>query len=146
MPNRALWPWTVAAFLLALLVVPSCQWAGDASARRVSYAVLKKQIDDVQTRLNSAVQNNEAERVPGLDREMNAALDAAMNQRSAMNLLDREHLAINVATARRCMTDMDRYAQSGDMELLRAQTQQLAPTISEIQVLLDRAEKTTTAK
>jgi hypothetical protein len=146
MPHRTRGDWTVVALLVALLLAPSCEWAGDTNAARVPFAALKRQVDDVQARLNSAVQNGEAERVPDLDREMNATLDAAMNQRSAMNLLDREHLAINVATARRCLTDMDRYAQSGDMELLRAQVQQLAPTIAEIQVLLDRADKTTTAK
>jgi hypothetical protein len=41
---------------------------------------------------------------------------------------------------------MDRYAQSGDSELLRAQNQQLQPTIKEIQELLERADRTTTAK
>jgi hypothetical protein len=136
----------VAGLILAAIAIPSCQWAGDASARKASFAAIRKQVDDVNTRLTSAVSNGEADRVPGLDREMNTALDTALKQSSAMNLLDREHLSIAVATARRCMTDMDRYATSGDMELLRAQAQQLAPTISEIQELLDRAERSTTAQ
>jgi len=59
--------------------------------------------------------------------------------------MDREHLSISVATARRCLTDMDRYAASGDIDLLKAQVQQLAPTVTEIQELLDRAERTTKA-
>jgi hypothetical protein len=146
MPLRTRADWLVVALVAAQLAVPSCQWAGDTQAARIPFAALKRQVDDVHARLTSAIQNGEADRVPGLDREMNATLDAAMNQRSAMNLLDREHLSINVATARRCLTDMDRYAQSGDLELLRAQAQQLAPTIAEIQVLLVRADKTTTAK
>ncbi len=99
----------------------------------------------MNTRLTSAIQNGEYDRVTGLDKELNTAMDAAMNQASAMNLLDREHLAIAVATARRCITDMDRYAQSGDGDLLKAQQQQLAPTVAEIQELLDRAERTTKA-
>jgi hypothetical protein len=127
------------------LVAPSCQWAGDTKAVKVSFAALKTQLDDVNTRLTNAIQNNETDRVTGLDKELNTVLDAAMNQASAMNLMDREHLSISVATARRCLTDMDRYAASGDVELLKAQAQQLAPTVTEIQELLDRAERTTKA-
>ncbi len=135
----------VAALSVALLAPSSCQWAGDTKAVHVSFAALKAQVDDVNTRLTSAIQSGDSDKVPGLDKELNAAMDAAMSQSSAMNILDREHLAISVATARRCITDMDRYAQTGDMDLLRAQAKQLAPTITEIQELLDRAERTTKA-
>ncbi len=138
--------WLHAALLAALLGAPSCQWAGDKNAVRVSFAAVRQQVDDVNSRLVSAVQSGEADRIAGLDKEMNLALDTATNQSSAMNILDREHLSINVATARHCMADMDRYAQSGDMDLVRAQAAQLAPTINEVRVLLDRAERTTTAK
>ncbi len=137
--------WLLAALSLALLAAPSCQWAGDTKAVRVSFGALKSRVDDVNTRLTAAIQNGEAERVAALDKEMNAVLDAAMSQSSAMNIMDREHLAIAVATARRCLSDMDRYSQSGDMDLIRAQAQQLAPTVSEIQALLARAERTTKA-
>ena len=130
----------------ALLASPSCQWAGDTKAARVSFAALKESVEDVNARLTSAVEEGSGDRIPGLDRELNTVLDAAMNQSSAMNILDREHLSISVATARRCLTAMDRYAQSGDAELLRAQNQQLQPTITEIQELLDRADRTTTAE
>ena len=136
--------WLCAA-LVAATLTSSCQWAGDTKAVKVSFAALKTQLDDVNTRLNSAIQNNEPDRVVNLDKELNAVLDASMNQASAMNLMDREHLSIAVATARRCITDMDRYAASGDIELLKAQAQQLAPTVTEIQELLDRADRTTKA-
>ena len=109
----------------ALLAAPSCQWAGDTKAARVSFAALKESVEDVNARLTSAVEEGSGDRVLGLDRE---------------------HLSISVATARRCLTAMDRYAQSGDAELLRAQNQQLQPTIVEIQELLDRADRTTTAE
>jgi len=130
---------------LALALLPSCQWAGDTKAVHVSFSALRTQLDDVNTRLGSAIENNDAERVPALDKELNAVLDASMNQASAMNILDREHLSIAVATARNCITDMDRYATTGDMDLLRAQAKQLAPTVTEILELLDRAERTTKA-
>lgn len=139
---RATWLWIA---LGISLMSASCQWAGDTKAVKVSFAALKTQLEDVNTRLNNAIQNNESDRVQNLDKELNAVLDAAMNQASAMNLMDREHLSISVATARRCITDMDRYAASGDIELLKAQAQQLAPTVTEIQELLDRAERTTKA-
>lgn len=143
---RARERWVLAGLLSVVLGAPSCQWAGDTSAVKVSYAALRQQLDDVNSRLVRAVQNGESDRIAGLDREMNVALDAATKQASAMNILDREHLSINVATARHCMTDMDRYAQSGDMDLVRAQAAQLAPTVGEIRGLFERAERTTTAK
>jgi len=138
-------PWLLAALLATLASAPSCQWAGDTKAVRVDFAALGSQLDDVNTRLTSAIQNGDAEHVPSLDKELNAVFDAAMNQASAMNILDREHLSISVATARNCIVDMDRYATSGDMDLLRAQAQQLAPTVTEIKELLARAERTTKA-
>jgi len=133
------------ALLAVSLAGTSCQWAGDTKAVKADFAVLKTQVDDVNTRLTAAIQNNEADKVASLDKEMNTVLDAAMNQASAMNIMDREHLSIAVATARRCLTDMDRYSASGDMDLIRAQAQQLAPTVTEIEDLLDRAERTTKA-
>ena len=141
--------YVVTFFAVALLAVSlaasSCQWAGDTKAVKADFAVLKTQVDDVNTRLTAAIQNNQADKVASLDKEMNTVLDAAMNQASAMNIMDREHLSIAVATARRCLTDMDRYSASGDMDLIRAQAQQLAPTVTEIEDLLDRAERTTKA-
>jgi len=139
---RATWLWIA---LGAVLMTASCQWAGDTKAVKVSFAALNTQLEDVNTRLTNAIQNNETDRVTGLDKELNTVLDAAMNQASAMNIMDREHLSIAVATARRCITDMDRYATSGDADLLKAQAQQLAPTVADIQELLDRAERTTKA-
>ena len=139
---RATWLWIA---LGTVLMTASCQWAGDTKAVKVSFAALKTQLEDVNTRLTNAIQSNETDRVAGLDKELNAVLDAAMNQASAMNIMDREHLSIAVATARRCITDMDRYAASGDADLLKAQVQQLAPTVADIQELLDRAERTTKA-
>jgi hypothetical protein len=140
-------PRTLAGVLVAtILGASSCQWAGDTKAVRVPFADLSRRVEEARSRLESAINEGSADRVPALTRALNAELDAASAQSSAINLLDREHLAINVATARRCLTDMDRYAQSGDLDLLRAQFQQLLPTVAEIRVLLDRAERTTTAK
>lgn len=135
-----------ALVLAALLAGSSCQWAGDTKAVRVPFVELKQRIVDAQSRIASAVQEGSMDRVPALDQALNAELDAASAQSAAINLLDREHLAISVATARRCLTQMDRFAQSGDLEDLRAQLQQLQPTVAEITELLDRADRTTTAK
>ncbi len=135
-----------ACLIAALLAVSSCQWAGDTKAVRVPFAELRQRLEDARSRLESAVQEGSVDRVPALDQALSAELDAAAAQSSAINLLDREHLAINVATARRCLSEMDRFAQSGDVEVLRAQFQQLQPTVAEIKDLLDRAERTATAK
>ena len=44
----------------ALLAAPSCQWAGDTKAARVSFAALKESVEDVNARLTSAVEEGSA--------------------------------------------------------------------------------------
>ena len=135
-----------ALFLATLLSLSSCQWAGDTKAARVPFSDLKQRVSDAHSSITSAVRESAFDRVPDLDRALNAELDAVTAQSGAINLIDREHLAINVATIHRCLTAMDQYAHSGDFEDLRAQMEQLQPTITEILDLLDRAERTTTTK
>ena len=72
-PVRATWLWIA---LGAVLMTASCQWAGDTKAVKVSFAALKTQLDDVNTRLNNAIQNNETDRIQSLDKELNTVLDA----------------------------------------------------------------------
>ncbi len=135
-----------AASLAALLLVSSCQWAGDTKAVRVPFANLKQRLEESQATLKRAIEEGSLDRTPAAIRALGERFDEISAQSSAMNLLDREHLAINIATARRCLTAIDRYCVAGDQELVRTQFDQLEPTIGEIQVLLDRAIKTTTAE
>jgi hypothetical protein len=135
----------VATLALAYLVA-SCGWAGDNKAVHVSFAMVKQRIAEAHSNLKRAVEEGSLDRLPALQREFNAQLDAVSSQSSAMNLLDREHLLLNLATVRRCLTEIDRFASSGDLDLVRAQVAQLDPTMEEIETLLDRADKIATAK
>lgn len=134
-----------ASLAMAFLLV-SCGWAGDSKAVRVSFAQIKQQIEETRAGLKSAIDEGSLDRVPALNQALNAQLDQLSAQSSAMNLLDREHVAINVATARRCLNEIDRFVTAGDVELVRAQLAQLNPTMEEIATLLERADKIATAK
>ncbi|HLF05599.1 MAG TPA: hypothetical protein VI893_00230 [Thermoplasmata archaeon] len=139
-------PVRAAATLALVTLLASCGWAGDDKAVRVPFAQIKQQIAEAHSNLKRAVDEGSLDRLPALQRNFNAQLDAVSAQSSAMNLLDREHLLLNLATVRRCLTEIDRFAASGDVELVRAQVSQLDPTMEEIATLLDRADKIATAK
>jgi chromosome segregation ATPase len=68
-------------------------------------------------------------------------LDTIEKKTSAMNMIDRQSTAIQIATARRTMTEAERYVDSGDAEAVRAQVEQLSGILAEIDTLLDRTIK-----
>jgi hypothetical protein len=139
-------PVRAAASLTMAFLLVSCGWAGDSKGVRVSFASIKRQIGEAHAELKRAVDEGSLERVPALARALSAEIDTLSAQSSAMNLLDREHLLINLATTRRCLAEIDRFVTSGEIELVRAQTAQLDPTIQEIFGFLDRADKIATVK
>jgi len=139
-------PVRAAVFLAMVFLLVSCGWAGDNKAVRVSFAQIKQQIEETHASLKRAVDEGALDRLPALDRQLNTQIDELSKQSSAMNLLDREHLFLNLATTRRCLTEIDRYVTSGEVELVRAQLSVLDPTMEEIATLLDRADKIATAK
>jgi len=70
-----------------------------------------------------------------------ARLDTIEKKTSAMNMIDRQSTALQIATARRTMTEAERYIDSGDAESARAQITQLSGILAEIDTLLDRTIK-----
>jgi hypothetical protein len=65
-------------------------------------------------------------------------LEAIESQSSAMNMLDRQHLALQSATARRTMTEADRWIDAGDAESVRTEVGRLGGNLIEIDTILDR--------
>ena len=67
-----------------------------------------------------------------------ARLAAIESQSSAMNLLDRQHLALQTATARRTTTEADRWIDAGDAESVRTEVGRLGGNLIELDAILDR--------
>jgi len=65
-------------------------------------------------------------------------IDAIESQTSAMNMLDRQHAALQIATARRNMTETERWIDAGDAESARAEVTRLRDTLLEIEAILAR--------
>ena len=67
-----------------------------------------------------------------------ARLDAIESLSSAMNMLDRQHAALQIATARRTMTEAERWIDAGDAESVRAEVRRLGGTLIELEAILAR--------
>ena len=74
-------------------------------------------------------------------KEIGSSFDAIEARGSSMNLMDHESLKIQLATGRNTMTETDRWIQVNDADAVRNQVAQLDPVLGEIDVLLDRAVK-----
>jgi len=71
-----------AALLALLLLVPSCDWAGDSKAVRVPYAELKQRIEESHARLTRAIGEGALDQAPSATRELNARFNELSAQAS----------------------------------------------------------------
>jgi hypothetical protein len=62
-----------------------------------------------------------------------------------MNLLDREHLAIQIASARKTITSINQWVSSTDVDAVRSEVEKLNGILGEVDTLLDHTIRATTA-
>jgi hypothetical protein len=65
-------------------------------------------------------------------------LGAIESRSSAMNMLDRQHVALQIATARRTMTETERWIDAGDADAVRTEVGELGGILHEVDTILDR--------
>src|SRR5262245_4675059 len=130
---------------LALLSATGCQKAG-GSVSGPKFSELRESLDDLHQKITAAAAAPEFDRVSSLGRSLSEVLDAIESRSSSLDLLSRETLALHVASARKCLTDVDRYATSGDQDLVQAQVKQLDGIIGDIGTVLERGIRIETAK
>jgi len=148
MRPAAAWTGPGLAVALAALLLPAfgaCQKAG-GPASGPSFSELRQRLDEAQTGLTSAASEGSIERVAELDRSLAATLDAIESRSSSLDLLSRESLNIQIASARQCLAALDRYAASGDVDLVTAQLKQLGPIVNEVDTILERGVRIESAK
>jgi hypothetical protein len=126
------------ALALAVLVV-SCETLAGSGGSGAEFTKLKQSFDADRARLDQAVADGAAEQVADPLKAVGASLDEIQAKSSPMNLMDRENLNIQVASARQLITSTQQWVANADIDAVRAEVQKLDGVLNEIDVLLDRA-------
>jgi hypothetical protein len=128
----------VPALAVAVLLA-SCQTLAGSGTAGADFARLKKSLDQSRAQLNRAVAEGATEEVASPLQAIGADLDAIQRKSSAMNLMDRENLAIQAATARRIITSTRQWVANADIEAIRSEVARLDGVLNEVDGLLQRA-------
>jgi hypothetical protein len=123
------------------LATSSCETLSGSGKSGAELALERTQLSETRAALNRATQEGDLQRVGPLLSAIRVKFDAIEAKSSSMNLLDREHLAIKIATGRRTIAEAERWVPVNDVEAVRSQIAELDPMLGEIDVLLDRAVK-----
>jgi len=91
--------------------------------------------------LNRTARDSDLQGVSTSLRDIGSQFDAIESKGSAMNLMDRENMNIQIATGRRIITETSRWVQVNDADAVRSQVAELDPILEKVDVLLDRAVK-----
>ena len=129
-------------FALVLAVgTPGCETLGGSGSAGPELSRYRTELTETRARLRRATQDADVKGASRAMAEIRRQFDAIESKSSSMNLMDREALKIQIATGRRTLTEADRWVQVNDVEAVRSQTALLEPVLDQIDVLLDRAVK-----
>jgi hypothetical protein len=125
----------------AALGATSCETLSGSGKSSAALAEVRTELGESRSALNRAAQEGDLQGVSAAMREIGAQFNTIQSKSSAMNLMDRETMAIQIATGRRTITETERWIPANDVEAVRSQVAQLDPILSQIDGLLDRAVK-----
>ena len=132
----------VAAALVAVaLGAASCQTLAGSGQSGAALADSKTKLSESRAAMDRAVQAGDLQAVGTAMHSIGEQFDTVESKSSAMNLMDRENMAIQIATGRRTISETERWIQSNDAEAVRSQVAQLDPILDNVDGLLDRAVK-----
>ena len=106
---------------------------------------MKQALSDDRAGLSRALAAGELDRVSGYIQGISTRFDEIWAKSSAMNLLDREHLAIQLASGRRMLTSIRQWISSTDLDAVRSEVEKLNPVLDEVDTLLDHTIRATAA-
>lgn len=132
--------------LLALLVAvaigaASCQTLAGKGDAGADFAASRTALSEAKTHMDHAAQDSDVQGVSKAMKEIGEQFNAIESKASAMNIMDNESMKIQIATGRNTITQTDAWVQNNDAEAVRSQVAQLDPILDQIDVLLDRAVK-----
>ena len=125
----------------ALLV--SCQTLSGSGGSSTDFTQLKQAVSEDRARLRQATSEPSPEGVPAVLDGINRRFDEIWSKAPGMNLLDREHLAISLASGRRIIDTAKQWAASSDVEAVRSEAGRLDEVLGEVETLLDRSARAT---
>jgi len=127
------------ALVFAALAAVSCETLAGSGKGGAEFIQVRKQLADARTSLDQAASSGNMDQIEPLLKSISSNFDVMENRSSAINMVDREHLAIEVATGRRTITETDRWVASSDVDAVRSQVKELDGTLANIDQILDRA-------
>jgi len=132
---------TKAAAAAAALAAVSCQTLSGTGASGADFAKMRTELSESKGRMDRAAQSSDVQAVSKEMQEISGKFDAIESRTTSMNLMDGQTMRIQIATGRRVMQETDRWVQTNDAEAVRSQVAQLDPVLDQVDVLLDRAVK-----
>jgi hypothetical protein len=124
-----------AALAVALV---SCQQLAGSGKGKAEFTELRTQLAGTREALRKAVGESDVTRVGTLLPAVSSRLDEIEKRSSAMNMVDREHVALEIATARRTITETDRWVTAGDLDSVRMKVNQIDVSLGAIDEILER--------
>ena len=106
---------------------------------------MKQALADDRAALGRAVAAGEVDGVGSRLQAISTRFDEIWAKSSAMNLLDREHLAIQLASGRRMITSINQWVSSNDIDAIRSEVEKLNPVLDDVDTLLDHTIRATGA-
>jgi len=123
---------------LAAFAASSCQSLAGSGKGGAQFAEVRKELTDAKSSLDQAASDGSLDKISPLLHSISSNFDVMENRSSAINMVDREHLALSVATGRRTMTETDRWVSSGDVDAVRGQVKELDGILTDIDQILER--------
>ena len=125
-------------------LLASCQTFTGSGGKAEDFTRLKQAVSEDRAKLRQATAEPSPERVPEVLNGITARFDEIWAKSPGMNLLDREHMAIQLASGRRIIDTAKQWAASSDIEAVRSEAGRLDAVLAEVETLLDRSVKATT--
>lgn len=125
------------------LSLASCQTLSGSKGSPEDFQRLKDGLTADRGRLNQAVSDGALDRVPDILASLSKRFDDIWAKSSAMNLLDREHMAIQLASARKELTSIGQWATSNDADAVRTEIEKLDGILGDVDELLDHTIRAT---
>jgi hypothetical protein len=119
----------------------SCETLSGSGKSGADFAQSRVELAASRSALNRAAMDANLQAVATSLRAVESQFNAIEKKNSGINLMDRENLNIQIATGRRIITETSRWVTVNDAEAVRSQVAQLDPILANIDVLLDRAVK-----
>ena len=120
------------------LAASSCQTLSGSGKGGAEFVQVRRQLADARIALDRAAANGNIDEIAPLLRSISGEFDVMESRSSAMNLVDREHIAIQIATGRRTITEASRWVDASDIDAVRSQVRELDGTLAEVDQILER--------